>query len=461
MKSIVSVNSHFPTIENKLSYFSGESLRDYDIAVIDPELPSLQRIFFTGGGSCIDIDSSAELKTAMSHWAEEIRSALHAGKTVFFLLGEIEKDQIATGSQLQGKSRNYSTEALTNYQILPIRLPIKNSKGRHLKAINSGFQSYLSALGEFTRYSVVFLEKVGDPIFAAKDGSAVGAVITIPAATGHLVLIPYLNFQEFDSQNSTRWSNKAVQLSKAIVGQMFAIDKFLRGRSSGTPAPDWLEKKKFPRAVHYADQRISQIQGEIASLEARRSEEHDRKKNLQAFSRLLYENGKSLEAAIEDGLRVLGFTVENFRKGDFEIDHIIVGASGKRMIGESEGKDSSAIDISKFRQLESNINEDFEREEVELPAKGVLFGNGYRLSDPVDRPDEFTAKCMTNAKRLGTALVKTSDLYEAVIYALDNPEDESFRTQCQQAIEGANGALVVFPRAEKQVSREAGDRGVE
>ncbi len=449
MKSIVSVNSPFPTIENYLSYFSGESLRDYDIAVIDPRLPNLHRVFFTGGGSCIDIDSTADLKAAMSHWSEEIRSALHGGKTVFFLLGEVEKDHAATGSQLQGKSRNYSTQEVSSYQILPITLPIKNSKGRHLKASNPNFLPFLSSLGELSRYSVVFREKFGEPILSAKDGSVVGTIVKVPDAAGHLVLIPHFSFSEYDSETKEEWSDKALQLSKAVVGQMFAIDKFLRKHSSETPVPNWLEKKKFPRAVQEIDGNISRIEDEIRVWETRRNEECERKKNLQAFSRLLYENGKALEVAIEDGLRVLGFMVENFQAGDLEIDHIIVGPSGKRMIGESEGKDTSAIDINKFRQLESNINEDFQREEVELPAKGILFGNGYRLRDPAERPDEFTAKCITNAKRLGTALVRTSDLYEAVIHALDNPEDKSFLARCQRAIEDTNGALVVFPTANK------------
>ena len=116
------------------------------------------------------------------------------------------------------------------------------------------------------------------------------------------------------------------------------------------------------------------------------------------------------------------------------------------MIGESEGKDSSAIDITKFRQLESNINEDFERQEVSEPAKGVLFGNGFRFTEPSTREEQFTKKCLTNAARLGTALVRTSDLYEAITYLIDNPGDESFREACRNAIETTRGEIVTFPK---------------
>jgi hypothetical protein len=115
------------------------------------------------------------------------------------------------------------------------------------------------------------------------------------------------------------------------------------------------------------------------------------------------------------------------------------------MIGESEGKDTSAIDISKFRQLETNINEDFSRDEVDVPAKGVLFGNGYRLIEPEKRQSSFTQKCLINAKRLGTALVRTSDLYRVVLHILNNPKDEKFKQKCREAIERTRGDIVEFP----------------
>ncbi len=115
------------------------------------------------------------------------------------------------------------------------------------------------------------------------------------------------------------------------------------------------------------------------------------------------------------------------------------------MIGESEGKDTSAIDITKFRQLESNIGEDFERDEIEERAKGLLFGNGFRLTLPSERAPQFTQKSLANAKRLGSALVQTMDLYFVVIYLLDHPEDEAFKLACRTAIEETEGAIVKFP----------------
>lgn len=261
---------------------------------------------------------------------------------------------------------------------------------------------------------------------------------------GHVIFLPYFNLQEYDKK-SRGWSAKAIQISHGLRGQLIAIDKFLRQQTTGTPAPQWVEETQAPKDVTAIDLAIAVIDAEIAALTLRKEEEIVKRERLLTFSKLLYENGKALEAVIQEGLHVLGFGAENYHSGDLEIDHVIVGPEGVRMIGESEGKDSSAIDISKFRQLESNINEDFQRDEVVAPAKGILFGNGFRFTKPEDRAEQFTIKCMTNAKRLRTALVTTTDLYKAVVYVLDHPEDEAFRAACRNAIETTEGEVVVFP----------------
>ncbi len=64
-----------------------------------------------------------------------------------------------------------------------------------------------------------------------------------------------------------------------------------------------------------------------------------------------------------------------------------------------------------------NIHEDLQREEVTSTAKGVLFGNSFRLTPPTERSrDTFTEKCILAAKSNGTALVTTSQLFYAAQY---------------------------------------------
>lgn len=341
----------------------------------------------------------------------------------------------------------YTTFRIFNYEAIPLSISIKNTKGRQISLIDSIYRPLLNAMKEIASYRVIFEKSAGHPIFSTKDGAVVGTIAKPSDFNGHLVFLPYFDFIEYDKASRDEWSDKATRISHDLVAQLIAVDKYLRLQSAATPAPQWVADAPTPRATGAVDAAVSGIDAQIADLTARKEEQLTKKERLLSFSRLLYENGKALEAAIEESLRVLGFSVENYRDGDLEIDHIIVGPSGTRMIGESEGKDNSAIDISKFRQLESNINDDFQRDSIDEPAKGVLFGNGFRFKEPITRPEQFTAKCLTNAKRLKTALVRTSDLYDAVVYALDHPDDEAFREACRNAIENTHGEVVVFPKA--------------
>lgn len=158
---------------------------------------------------------------------------------------------------------------------------------------------------------------------------------------------------------------------------------------------------------------------------------------------MLYEKGKALENAINRAFRILGYTSENFNDGTLEIDHVIISPEGERFIGECEGKDTSAISIDKFRQLEENIQSDLQREEVEAPAIGILFGNGFRLTKPEDRSEQFTTKCLNSAKR-GTILIRTPDLYKVAKYLSENKDDE-YAKACRDAILAGKGSIVNFP----------------
>ncbi len=452
MKSIAWVNIEAPSAQYCIDYESDDSLRDFDIVVFSPKLPWYDRIEFSGGGSCISIEGTSRFRKASSHWSRELKGALAAGKTVFLVLSAYEEDNGATGSTMSSRtSRTYNTAAINNYALIPGMPRVRNARGRQIIVKDPAFKGLRDALSQILEYRVVFEGPTAmRTVFSAKDGTADGGVANSQDWPGSLVFLPHFDFDadeftETSDAGKDIWSKKALGISHELVGQLLAIDRVLKGSAELTPPPNWLNGFEKPKAV-------SQIEGEIADIDARlrnlRLQREDlslRKADVLEYSHLLYETGKPLERAIEKTLRLLGYTVETLRIGDLEIDHVIVGPSGTRMIGESEGKDSSAIDISKFRQLESNIGEDFEREEVSQPAKGVLFGNGFRLSAPAARAEQFTQKSLTNASRLGSALIRTADLYAVAVHLLDHPEDDAFRATCRAALEGTVGGIVKFP----------------
>jgi hypothetical protein len=129
-----------------------------------------------------------------------------------------------------------------------------------------------------------------------------------------------------------------------------------------------------------------------------------------------------------------------------------------RLLGEAEGKDNKAVNVDKLRQLSMNIHEDLEREEVSTPAKGVLFGNGYRLSLPGDRAVEFTEKCIAAAQSSSTALVTTSDLFAAVQHLSSN-QDDDYAKRCREAMIAGSGLtkLPAPPELAKDVITETSE----
>lgn len=451
MNAVACVNFIVPNCDY-ISYFDDQSLRDFDIIIFSPKFPPMERVYFDAGGSCLAIEETQRLSRAMLHWKQELREALAAGKTVF-LIADSATDELAAisvESKRKGE-RNYQTQNINNYQVVPISLKARSAKGRVIRSPSALFKGLLRILDDLLEYRVVFEQKFSKGAeICAKDGTPIGGVLRLKELPGTLVALPYFDFSDDqmvaeDEDDEPIWSDEAERISKALLGQITAISKEVRESAEKTPPPDWVQSERVPQVVSSIRSKISELEAQIADAEAKLEEQRELESKAIEVQGLLYEKGQALEMAIEKALILLGFEVETIRIDDLEIDHVIVSPEGKRMIGESEGKDNSAIDIKKFRQLESNIGEDFERDEIDEPAKGVLFGNGYRFLEPDKRPDQFTRKSLTNAARLGSALVKTSDLYPLAVYLMDNPDNELFKKSCRDAICATSGGLVVFP----------------
>ena len=64
-------------------------------------------------------------------------------------------------------------------------------------------------------------------------------------------------------------------------------------------------------------------------------EEKSLRSNLENERRLkdlLFETGKSLEAAVTLALRILGYSAENYNDGTLELNQVIVSPEGERFI---------------------------------------------------------------------------------------------------------------------------------
>jgi hypothetical protein len=176
---------------------------------------------------------------------------------------------------------------------------------------------------------------------------------------------------------------------------MVGLDRALRDTNDATPLPDWAKGDEFVLAPETALlAKAAALDAEIADAQQRRAGVSIELEEAGRLRGLLFEKGKPLERAIIVALTALGFRAEPFRDANSEFDVVFECDEG-RFIGEAEGKDNKAINIDKLRQLNLNIHEDLQREGVEKPAKGVLFGNAHRLSPPDDTPKRSLRNVLT------------------------------------------------------------------
>jgi len=247
-----------------------------------------------------------------------------------------------------------------------------------------------------------------------------------------LVFVPYFKIQ------------KAPEFAAKVLGALVAIDNEARVLDQITEAPDWSKDDKYRlQGEPELEQKLIEASNEIERLQLLHRSKRDELSEYVRLRDLLFEKGPRLEEGIRIALRELGYQVSTVNDGESEFD-IVFSADGDRYIGEAEGKDNRPIKIDKFSQLERNIQEDFSKEGTTEYASGVLFGNAYRLTNPVDRGDWFTAKVLSAAKRSSVRLVRTIDLFGAAQH-LRRTGDTRFAAACRQAIRDQSGSIVMFP----------------
>lgn len=265
---------------------------------------------------------------------------------------------------------------------------------------------------------------------------------------GALILLPDLDFyaDEYLMENEEGddvWSQEGIEFSEKLIKAIISIDKTLRSYGDVTAEPAWATDDKYKLSSEgQISEEVQKIENNIQDLLGAKSILQEKLSNLGRSRSLLYEKGKPLEHAILEGLRLMGFTAAPFENADSEFDAVFETEEG-RLIGEVEGKDNKAVNVEKLRQLSMNIHEDLAMDHVTKPAKGVLFGNAFRLTSPNEREYAFTAKCISAAEQSSTALVATVDLFK-VVHSLTESPDPEYAKQCRFTLLNSTG-VVVFP----------------
>jgi hypothetical protein len=459
-RKIVCVGFNIPGNDYEvLNLESDRSLLDADIILFQPSIPydyyGVGEDSFQGKLTLGQTGSFRAVEAAR-HWRAELKTAIESGKTVVVFLSKPVEVFVYTGEkQYSGTGRNRQVtnivQPFSSYSFLPMTLTRVVPRGGEAIKIAGDLgplAPYWAEFGPLSPYEVYVEGTFTKVLLTTRTGDmVVGALIR--AGHGNLLLLPPIQYDEeaftvYSDDGEESWSGEAISFGARLGAALVAMDRALRGERERTPAPSWTQGSEYrlPReAVLHAE--IRDISAQVEQLQAARDSVTAELEKEGSLRRLLFETGEELEEAVVDALRTIGFQAQRYKEGESEFDVVFVSPEG-RFLGEVEGKDTKAINIDKLSQLERNVQEDFAREEVTEPAKGVLFGNAFRLGAPSERSAAFfTEKCLLGARRSGIALVRTPDLFPVVRY-LRETADPSFAAACRQAIYSARGEIVTF-----------------
>jgi hypothetical protein len=439
-----------------VSFDSKTSLLDWDIVLFRPDIDEMMGSSEEYKGKpCLTDTRSFALKECCEHWRREIKQAIDAGKTVLVFLAPLEEVYIATGEkEYAGTGRNARVnrmvDSYSNYVSIPAALGPVHAEGSSMKLVARAAEilaPYWDQFGSDSSYEVILTGAKVPACLVTKNGDKpVGAMYKSIASEGTLVLLPDLDFRpdSFTKEKNGEkiWTSAAEQFASRMIGAVVALDRALRAGGEVTPEPTWAAGAQFILPTEPGLQaQLLEAETQVEQAQRRKETIGEALKAAGAFRALLYEKGKPLERAIINAVRLLGFVANPYRDSESEFDVVFESPEG-RLIGEAEGKDNKAVNIDKLRQLAMNIHEDLQREEVSSPAKGVLFGNGFRLLPLADRSDPFTEKCQSAAASTGAALVFTPDLLPAVQYLLATP-DAAYSRACRLAIINSEGRVTL------------------
>jgi hypothetical protein len=470
-KKILTIGMQLADDQTEFCDFDSDtSLLDWDIILFKPDITEyiIGRESTFEGKPCLSDDQSFKLSAQSEHWRREIKAAFEHGKLIVIFLNELTPLSIATGKkEFSGTGRNQKVTRIVtgydNYQSIPLGLKPITSKGKEIKlsAKNSEcISSYWHEFSSVSSYKVIVEGEVTPCLLTKHGDKAVGTISKSKNSNGALLCLPDIDFytesffiDEEDAENENDWTPEAKQFASRMIKAIISIDKSLRSSGELTPEPDWAKDTKYRfNQEKVASQKLLKIEKNLEVVQAEKEAVIDEVKDLGRLRNLLFEKGKPLEYAILDALKILGFEVSQFDDGESEFDAVFESKEG-RLIGEAEGKDNKAINIDKLRQLAMNIHEDLMRDEVDHPAKAVLFGNSYRLQPIGERPEPFTTKCISAAVTSSTALVFTPDLFDIAKYLKDK-RDAKYATKCRKAILTSIGK-VNFPDVPQEATTES------
>lgn len=445
LDSIKIENVDFLSFEN-----INTALMDYDILIFYPNL-------FYKKLTNKNYSYYEEYKDINSKWLKKIFDFLFSKKNIFIFA---TKPILLASKTTYNPTRTYNIYTSDIFDTI-LQFTNKNVESGKivLKKANGILDNFYNRFEKLLEYHI-FYEKVifndtlfnrslstnsqinsqSIDIFTGRDKNKILSSIVKIENRGNILLLTEVVFKKEEDFND-------------LLNIIVEIDKNLNKEIMKNPKPQWLENN-----VNYSINISENIKSELANIDKEINKLNENKEKLnqnlekeEQIKDLLFENGKPLENAIIEALRILDYEAENIYIDNNEIDILAKSPERDIFCCEAEGKDNSAIDITKFRQLSDNLNI-YRDNYPDDTTYAILFGNPYRLKDIEERIEEpFTKHCLNRAKDNNVILIKTTDLFfviRDIKNCNDNKKIEEYKKKCREAILNSKGKIVVFPKIE-------------
>jgi hypothetical protein len=389
----------------RINWDSDRSLSDFDLAVARPHFGEFSydaQKDYSGQGK-----RSAQMRAyfASLHWRSEILPFLRAGKTLIVLLGKPE--YFSLDALDNGPNHLWSWDLLDIPIAEASKLTVKKPKlTREGEAVFADHSVLLGCIEIGTTFKI---EK-GVPLLVTDDDTDRWLAARLEYKTGRIVVIPEtVNWQRSPSSVA----NTALQ--KQVQSEQTALLKFalsLKQARTKEASPAWAASGWGTLRETQIEGQLQEIRAELDKLKSSESALVADQASLLEMRALLYSNGFELEGVVRRALRELGLDAQPSDDGKLRIDARFEH-DGVVYVCEIEGKDNKAVDINKYRQLMDMCLGEQQRLGEGAQVRGVLIGNGYRLTPPSERKVQFTDQVLNNASTQGILLVTATDLYAA------------------------------------------------
>jgi hypothetical protein len=431
----------------KADFMSAPSFHDFDVVLIDPtavvdvlcketKLIKVKDGFFT-----IEYDDKGTNKLidrTVKQRNKETAHFLSLGRLVITVL-RAPFIAFLCSYRDEWPQSDKKAQWVNIYDWLPLRYSsdtmtsiLSKEKGKKIKLVDpkSSFAEYFDAFDKQLYYEACLDEKQKPYYFEnfhtiAKTHGELPVAFSFELEGGQVVFLPPVEDPD----------------PKKLAGVLLGCILANSGKIEESEPPSWLQNYRalvpdLADSEHQEEMLIAQLQKLGKQLDSIQQQKAERGKYLK----LLYEQGKfQLEPVVRDAFSLFGFTVTDADPSD----GLLESEEGTAIL-EIEGKDDSAINIDKYSKLLNYVIND-EEQTQQGRKQGILVGNGFRLTDPAERAQQFTKEVVGASKNTRFCLLTTQTLFELVCKVLNEPDNDDLKHQIRKHLLTTNGLFQLKP----------------